>query len=385
VGVNVLAVGDPAVYGYTDKKLGILSSFQTTTDIDVNFDILPWAEYGSRLFSVIEENSPRYDVVMVAGHLWLPGFAAKGALAPLDDLEPLNSREYDAGDIMPGVQREMTYQGARYLVPSFSDGHLVYIREGEDRLVGEDGTVDVRRFDRIATALSAAPGFTRQAAMIMKTSPSEIYLDWLPYLRAFGGEFLSPEGEPLFHSTAGREALEYYIKLRSHLSEKHAPFGNEEVAAALRDGVVSFGISWGGQAGVIVTKEAVEQELFTYASPSYPWNVTWSFGILSGSTAQNEAAHLLSWLSGRDSDKKIGRYAGSPCRQSTYDDPDLKRRCPWFSAQEAMVERAIPLPSRPDLAALISPMYTALAKAYVGELSVAKALDLAAGEVEAAL
>jgi len=76
--IRVLAVADPAVYVYADTKFNILNKFKEQTGIQVSFDIVPWADYYSILMNSFKEY--KYDIVMVAGHLWLQNFIDNGYL-----------------------------------------------------------------------------------------------------------------------------------------------------------------------------------------------------------------------------------------------------------------------------------------------------------------
>ncbi len=373
--VRVLAVGDPAVGVYTDESRGILRRFTETSGITTQFDVLPWDRYSSTLFSEAARAEPDYDVVMVAGHLWLAHFSAQGWLLPLDDFSDFADPSFAADDILPVVDAELRISGRRFLTPSFSDGHLLYANASG--VVHGDGTaVDPLRFAELANTVS---GF--RAPLICKAAASEIFLDWIPYLRSAGGEVFSPEGEPLFNSSEGRESLNYYLSLRSHLSEVDAPYGNEEVARALRESRVGFGMSWGGQAGVIVRRDPDAAPMH-YATVTHPWNVTWSFGILSGSAHPRAAAALLAWLSGPEVDRMVGEYAGSPCRRSSYAG---SANTPWHPAQLNLLERARPLPSHPRLADMIGPLYGQIFRAWEGEATAAEALAGAEREVREVL
>ncbi|WP_018527033.1 ABC transporter substrate-binding protein [Alkalispirochaeta alkalica] len=378
--VKVLAVGDPAVHGYVDPELGILRKYQERQGVSVDFDILPWDQYAERLFVEVRKARPDYDVVMVAGHVWLAEFVTKGYLAPLDSYQALRDPAYDPGDIHPSVASEMSYQGNSWLVPSFTDGHLLYAREEVSNLLRKEDLCDPRRYLELAELIQKSESSYR-APLAMKISPGEVFLDWLPYLYAFGGDCFSSSGEPLFADDAGRRSLEYYLDLTKYLSSSHKPFGNEEVARALRRGEVSFGLSWGGQAGVIVTEQHVKEEAFFFVTPNHPWNVTWSFGVLAGSQRKDEAVDVLAWLSSRETDRLIGVYAGSPVRRSTYGDEDLRRRCPWFPAQERLLERARLLPHLSNLGSLMAPLYSEITRAIEGECSGSDALARAAQEV----
>lgn len=379
--VKLLSVGDPAVFAYVDSDLGLLERCRSLTGLQLDFDILPWDQYGERVFAVASGEASGYDVIMIPGQLWLPRFAENNWLRPLSASGPLNRPEYNSSDILPAVADEMRYRDVPYLVPSFSDGHILYSHQGLSRLTdGESGRADVLLFaDAAFRSRGAAVG--SPSPMILKKAPSEIFLDWLPYLRSFGGEFLLDDGTPGFAGVEGRRAAAYYRELARESNPAIAPYGNEEVAQAIREHSVEFAVSWGGQAGLIVDDRS--RPTLSYATLTHPWNVTWSFGILKNSTDPLAAEEVLAVLSDSHSDRVIGQYAGSPSRASSYADPRLRETCPWFSAQEDLIRTAKPLPSRPDLAALLGPISAALTDIVDNDMPIEARLAEAAREISA--
>jgi multiple sugar transport system substrate-binding protein len=349
------------------------------------FEILPWEQYGARVFSEAASERPNVDAIMVAGHLWLPMLVENGRLAALQEVDSLQSAAYDAQDILPGVRAEMCVGGVQYLVPSFSDGHILYANRMPHGITDSAGRADVTRFHDTVRELRRDDPSRRP--LILKCAPSEIFLDWLPYLRAFGGAFVAPDGEPLFDSPEGREAARVYAALASEIDPAYRPFGNGEVARAIREGEVDFAVSWGGQAGVIVppasSRGGAERLGLRFATLTTPWNVTWAFGALAAGPRVAACAEVLAYLSSREVDTQIGVYAGSPSRASTYADPDLADRCPWFPAQLDLLRIARPLPPLVDLPERLGPISEALAAIVHEDAPVERALAGAARRISA--
>ena len=98
--VKVLAVADPAVNVYVKPEYSILNKFKATHGIDVEFDIIPFENYYEKLMKAFAGELD-YDIVMVAGHLWLKDFVAKDYLAQLT--EP-SDKAYDEMDITEVVR-----------------------------------------------------------------------------------------------------------------------------------------------------------------------------------------------------------------------------------------------------------------------------------------
>ena len=381
--VRVLGVGDPAVYAYTDEDLDILGQWQRNGGGEVSFEIVPWDRYLSTLSVQFEAGEPSYDIIMLPGHLWLPEFVEAGRLAPLGSyVAGIPSADWD--DFKPFVRDELQYRDEYYLMPSFTDGHVVFYRS--DLVAGAGGAAPVAGGP--ATALITPMELGEMAkrsdgaghrGIALKADPSEIFLDWLPYLWAFGGDLLSSDGRPAFASRAGVESLEFYRALRDLAPPDTDRYGNEQIAEALRDGRVAMATSWGGQAGFIYASDGGFRSDLTVSTFEKPWNVVWSFGVLASSPDVSAAFEFLRYLSGPEVDAKVGRYAGSPVRSSTY--AADRETVPWYAVQEVMLDRASRLPRHPRMNAILPAVTEKLVACVSGDLPAQAALDEAAAAV----
>ncbi|MFP4375335.1 MAG: ABC transporter substrate-binding protein, partial [Spirochaetaceae bacterium] len=289
--VRVLGVGDPAVYAYTDEGLGILGEWRRSGGGEVRFDIVPWDRYLSTLSVQFEAAKPSYDIIMMPGHLWLPEFVEAGRLAPLGPyVARIPGADWD--DFKPFVRDELRYRDEYYLLPSFTDGHLVFYRSDlvsgagtGDGGAGEGPGAPVRGLTTPIELgeMARRNDTTGHRGIALKADPSEIFLDWLPYLWAFGGDVLDGDGAPVFASPAGVESLEFYCALRDVAPAGTDRYGNEQIAEALRDGRVAMATSWGGQAGFIYASDGGFRTDIIAATFEKPWNVVWSFGVLASS------------------------------------------------------------------------------------------------------
>ena len=79
--IKVLAVADPAVFVYVNKKYALFDKFK---EARIEFDIVPWENYYPTMLQALEGKCD-YDIVMVAGHLWLSDFVEKGYLCEIDN------------------------------------------------------------------------------------------------------------------------------------------------------------------------------------------------------------------------------------------------------------------------------------------------------------
>ncbi|MGI6732799.1 MAG: ABC transporter substrate-binding protein [Anaerovoracaceae bacterium] len=374
--IRVLAVGDPAVDVYTSPKYEILPRFEEAEGIKVDFHIVPWDSYYATLMDAFS-GAKQFDIVMVAGHLWLRDFVEKGYLAEIN--EP-DSIEYHPEDVLPVVDGEMKLSGTRYLYPSFCDGHIILYRksavlERVGKLLPEAITTD-----EYMEIVAKCHGCNGMAGAAMKAHESEIFLDFLPYLRAEGIDaFL--DGVPAFNGPEGVRALEKYISLKEYAISGTENFGNAEVSRAFREKKVALAVTWGGQLGVTLAEGCEDIADVGFSTFKTAWNVTWSFGITSKSAVKKEAEKLLMYLTSKDVDRAVGDYAGSPVRISTYEEDRSKN--PWYDSHLVMLEQyARPLPSLINMGAMMAPLHKYIHQALTGTITPEKALAEAQAEIE---
>ena len=365
---RILGPNDPALVALSNR-------LSTHPEWQAELVILPWAEYQPALESALHANISPYQAVCVPGHVWLPGLIADGLLTAFEPLlEKLPDEvvsSYKVNDLMPSVAAEASFDDQTYLLPLFTDGHLLFFDKEYINL--DDGaTVSPLGLDALATAAHLPEGMYPLA---LKAHPSEILLDWLPFLWEAGGEVITANGKPGFDAPSGVEALEYYISLRKFCLPQPENYGNEEIAAVLREGKVAMATSWGGQAAIIFE---CQRRLGTALYPR-PWNATWGISLPTNQpeTVQLSMLQSLLFICGPDLDRQVTRIAGSPVRQSSYCSEETSHH-PWLNSQHEMLLRAGNLPTDVRLAGFLGDLYVAVYQAFIGQTSPRQALKQAA-------
>ncbi|MDF2612295.1 MAG: extracellular solute-binding protein family 1 [Clostridia bacterium] len=323
--LKILAVADPAVKVYVDDKYNILGQFEGK-DTEIIFDIVPWESYFPTMMKAFEGHED-YDIVMVAGHLWLADFANKGYLAPIG---------YDFEDILPVIAKEMQYNETTYLSPSFCDGHMLVYRksilEGALKKLPQE-VIHVDELIEIANTLKAA-GISNVLAL--KAHQSEILLDALPYLRSSGVDVYSEKDNfTICNIDQMTDGFEKYLSLRSFAPKDTHTYGNDEIKNLIAQKETAMAVTWSGQLGAVL-KECIQAEDLGFATFDTAWNVTWSFAVTSASQNKQKAEAFLSYLRSKEVDKLTGEYSGAPVRRINYIEGSEK--FPWYKVQLKMIE-----------------------------------------------
>jgi multiple sugar transport system substrate-binding protein len=375
--ITVVAVGDPAVYAYVDRKLGIIDRYERSRNASVRFDIIPFESYYGTMMDALEGRREG-DIVMAAGHLWLRDLVGKGHLAPVSwPSDP----GWDEADIVPAIREEMRVDGVCYMYPSFCDGHFVLYRKSAVQEALGRPMPDVVTTDELREAAFRCHGVQGMHGIVLKAHPSEILLDVLPYFRQEGVELFDPRTHrPDFNREAGVRALEKYLALRDIAPKETGTFGNDEVREAFQQKRAAFAVTWGGQLGVVLDDRCLEPEDVGFCVLRTAWNVTWGFAVNARSARKELANDLLGHLASREVDRLVGAWCGSPVRRSTYEADGGKYR--WYAAHLDLIERyAKPLPQMKDAGARLDALYRALAAAFRDECSPGEALARAERDI----
>ena len=364
------------IIGPNDPALDALDeALERTFDGDVRLRIIPWPEYRDTLMAGLNAEESPWQAAFVPGHIWLPELAQRGLLAPLETLIPAVPEEvraaYAQEDIIPSVAAECRYQDQAYLLPLFTDGHILFYLEACFDWEDEVPVVSTREIGALAQRAHHPPKHT---GLALKADASEIFTDWLPYLWEAGGRLFDDAGQPDIAHPTNVEALAYYISLQAYCPPDTAHYGNAEIAEVIRQGEAALVATWGGQAA----------PLFPPGKPSpyraavfpKPWNATWGVGIPANQppSRQMQALSALMQVMGPITDVAVIRTAGSPVRESTYT-PEALAQHPWLAAQRAMLDRAQPLPSDPRLGLFLGDLYTYVHRAFTHAMTPEAALQ----------
>jgi len=374
--LKILAVGDPAVDVYVDPRCSIISKFEDNTGIAVSFDIVPWVDYYGTMMEAFVGNRD-YDIVMIAGHLWSRDFVDKGFIA---EVYYPSDNKYDRDDILPVVMDEMMIGDKTYLFPSFCDGHMILYRKSVVDLLGRPFNKVVTT-DELISAVNELHGKQEMDGIALKAHPSEILLDILPYLRSEGVEvFDYLTHKPSFNNSKGLKGLEKYLSLREFAPKDTAGYGNDEVWHMFQKRKVVFAVTWGGQLGTVMDDRCEEPWDVGFSTLNTPWNVTWSFAVNARSKRQQDANTFLVYITGKEIDRIVGGYAGSPIRKSTYEIDGHKY--PWYPIHLEMIKDfAKPLPKMYNAGAKMGPLYTHLAEAFQNKKTPIEALSDAEADI----
>ncbi len=367
------------IIGPNDPALDALdAALARRPHLDARLRIVPWPDYRRTLMAGLTAKESPWQAAFVPGHIWLPELASRGLLTPLQPLmaaapEAVRTA-YNANDIIAAVAEECRFGDDAYLLPLFTDGHILFYLEKCFDFPKAEGDVPIISTRDIATLAQQAHHPPKHFGLALKADASEIFTDWLPYLWEAGGVIFDEAGRPAIDNPVNIAALETYCSLRPYCPPETAHFGNAEIADVLRHGSAALVATWGGQAAPIFLEQSSQSGYGAAVFPN-PWNATWGVGIPFNQPEESRqrVMEALMQVMGPETDEAVIRTAGSPVRESSYT-PEAMARFPWLAAQRVMLERANPLPTDPRLGLFLGDLYDYVHRAFVGEMTPAAAL-----------
>lgn len=376
--IRILCVDDPAVRLYV-RSGDLISTWCGSSGYDVDLVVLPWNKYPDTIFSALKSGSKEYDVVMLPGYFWLPGFAVNKWLTPLTELAKNNDaawKEYCYEDILPALRKELEIDGTVYLLPSFSEVQIVYYRKDLLEKAGLKPLASPITLDLwLETARKLHDPQNGIFGTQFKGSDTESMVEWLPFYTEAGGTL--PDGERS-REFPTRSMTASFKKLIDFLPFCREDVGNSDNATLfdmLTQGTVGIANHWSGQLGPIMDyKTNPFASNYGFAALENPWGTVWAFGIPSASMNKDAAFSCLLHMTGAAADVLQGDYSGSPARRSTFNDTAAWRTHPWFPALLECIERKHTFPDSPKFADLMSSLYAASHRIFAGLVSPEKAI-----------
>jgi multiple sugar transport system substrate-binding protein len=108
-----------------DQVKAQISAFERATNLRVNYENFPWAQYRTALVTRLVGNAP-IDVAWVSD-AWLPEFAEAGWLAEVNDVPQLMRYNAEAAEY---CTQSMTYKGKQYGLAYYGD-HMSFMYNTE--------------------------------------------------------------------------------------------------------------------------------------------------------------------------------------------------------------------------------------------------------------
>jgi len=302
--------------------------------------------------------SAPYDLLMMDVS-WTARYVAAGWLDPLEELlggDPQSAME-------PGARLGNAFGGHLWRMPLTGDTGLLYWRTD----LMERAPRTTEELERIAARLQRE-GKVRWGYVWQGRQFEGFSCVMLEVLHAFGGRWWEPDGGRAGGHTAldSKAAIAAASWLEGLIQRGISPaavadFAENEALQVFAAGDAAFLRNWpyawqeiakGG--GPVVGKVGVSTVVSAPGVRSGGTLGTWGLSLLHGSAHPHEAAKVIRWFTGPETQKALVLDQGyAPTWSALYDDPELQRRHPLLAVQrEALRQGPLVRPLTPLYAQL---------------------------------
>jgi sorbitol/mannitol transport system substrate-binding protein len=383
------------------------SDFEKSRGVKLNWVVLGENVLRQRLTIDIATRSSTFDVITI-GSYETPLWAERGWIVPLDDL----GADYDYDDIFEVVRQGLSFKGALYAAPFYSEGSFTYYRKD--------------LFQKSGLEMPSQPSYEqiRQFAQKLHDPDHKIYgiclrgePGWgenIAYLstvvNTYGGRWFDPNWTPQLTTQPWHEATEFYVSLLRNYGPPGATTnGYNENRALFANGNCAMWIDATSAAGYFLdaSQSRVSSSTGFAKAPvakvpnGSSWIWSWGLAIPATSKRADIAKDFVGWATSPRYVKAVGEHFGwlripPGSRASTYEIPAYLQVAPFAPLVRDAILNAdytkpsvLPVPyvgiqyvGIPEFQAVGTEVGQEISAALAGQLSVEQALTASQMEAE---
>jgi ABC-type glycerol-3-phosphate transport system substrate-binding protein len=331
----------------------LLPEFKEATGIDVNLEVVNYAEMHTKLVPQLVAPKGSYSAIVVDFY-WVGEFTKAGWLQPLDDR--INADNIDTSVYVPKLMDLVgKVDGVTYMLPFYNYAMGLLYRK--DLLEDEKNKADYRAKYGTDLAvpktwdeyLKQVEFFTREGmhgVVNQGLRPDPIAMEWSNYLFANGGEYHDGNWNPTLDTEAGVKAVEQYAtNVNKYGPIGSASFSFDEAFNVMAQGKAYSYITYNFFRAAVddPSKSAVvgKVEIMPVPGPTPEQggslNGAWGWAIPKSSPNPDAAWTFLKWVESKDVAKKRALQGGSPTRTDVFDDPEVNGKYPYAAALKQML------------------------------------------------
>lgn len=346
---------------------------QAHPDIELEFEFLPIHDHFERMIVSDGCFTGEADLFLCCTD-WLPAIASRGGLKSLD--EPV--RKFPPEGWPDGWHRSMhtlnSVEGTLYGVPWHDGPEVLHYRsdlfedQAEQTGFREKYGYNLKLPETWDQFVHVAEHFTRPeqelwgACEAGYTDGHNNVYDFLIQLWSRGGDLFSESFEPIFHSEIGIESLAFLRDLfhnRKAIPEVCLQQGSVECGDFYAQGHAAMSWNWIGFAAVceipqfskIVGKNRCAR-IPRGRGGHVSMNVYWLLTIPTGSKNADAAYEFIRFVAGPERDKITSLSGANGTRLSTWRDPEIQHKFPYYAAIEDIHETTRTIPAIPEFAVI---------------------------------
>jgi multiple sugar transport system substrate-binding protein len=376
----------------------LLPEFKQQSGIDVDFEVVNYAQMHAKLLPQLMARQGAYDAIVVDNY-WAGEFPAGGWLEPLDNLVK-KTPSIKLNEYVPSMLDMVGYyQGTLYMIPFYNYTMLLFYREdllqdaGLKRAYKAQYGKDLKIPDNLKDYVELCSFMTKNqggqgiyGASMMGLKPDPICMEWSNYLFSLGGDYYNRKTwKPTINDPAGVEATRLYVTNMTKNAPPGAPgYGFDEAIQLFMQGkafsIVTFWMFYIDMQDPSKSQVAgkVGQSVMPGGSNL---NGGWGWAIPKSSPNKEAAWKFISWVESFPIAKKRALAGGAPTRRDVFLDPEVDAKYPWYPKVMEILKTAKPVPEFAYSTQMIEVVGRELSLSVEGK-DINKALDTAADELD---
>jgi multiple sugar transport system substrate-binding protein len=372
----------------------VLPEFEARTGIDVELEVVNYAEMHTKLVPQLLAAQGSYDAIVVDFY-WVGEFTKAGWLRPLD--ERIARDKLDTSVYVPALMDLVgRVGGATYMLPFYN--YAMGLTYRKDLLAdpahqaafkaatGADLKVPTAwdEYLRQVEYFSGAGVPNLKGVVNQGLRPDPIAMEWSNYLFARGGRYHDEAWNPQLTSEAAVRALEdYKANVQKNGPVGAASFGFDE----------AFNVAAQGQAYSYITynmfravyddaqSSAVVGRMEIAPVPGGGLNGAWGWAIPTSSPDPDAAWEFLKFVESPEIAKRRAMLGGAPTRTDVFDDPELNAKFAYYPQLKELLLTSHNFPVFTYTPQFVEALGRELSLAVTGEKEPRAALEAANAEL----
>jgi multiple sugar transport system substrate-binding protein len=338
--------------------------FEQEFHAKVIVELLPYDELQSKIEQQFQTGTSNYDVIMVDCIL-IPAYASRGMLSEINPAVWTKS-DLAVADLMPALDDYLSRfpkGGKRYGMPFMSNTHMMAYRRSVVAPIAKQlglnlpGTTSNSAWTwdeylKVAKAITAARKNDRDpyGTSLQARAGAWIVYEWYSVLFGFVRDTKArATGLPLFGEDAAK-AMDFYKSLYSAAPPDALTWGHEEETAAMCSDVSAMDATSNVELAANLLKPECSRngEGIDFAYPPLGASGQASpdmggYGLLVTAQSQQKdlAAKFVFWAASPDVHRQIVLEGGSPIRNSELKIPEVRKKFPYLSFYDQLIQTSI--------------------------------------------
>ncbi|MEJ8655198.1 MULTISPECIES: sugar ABC transporter substrate-binding protein [Streptomyces] len=339
--LNVLMVNNPQMVQL--QKL-TADHFTRSTGIEVHFTVLPENEVRDKISQDFSNQAGQYDIATISNYE-VPFYAKNGWLHPLDPYVA-KDKAFDQDDILEPLSESLTAaDGKLYAEPFYGESSFLMYRK--DVFAAKGLTMPPKpTWQQVADLAAKADGAEKgMKGICLRGLPGwgEVMAPLTTVVNTMGGTWFTKDWKAQLTSPEFTRATEFYVRLvREHGEAGAAQSGYAECLNNMTQGKSAMWYDATAGAGSLEAANSPVKGRIGYVpapvdrTESSGWLYTWAFGMQKASKKADNAWKFISWASGKEYEKLVGKQVGwsdvpAGKRSSTYADPEYRKAAAAFA------------------------------------------------------